>query len=58
MLQMEVPYDRRTMTVRVPDENLAGVLSGRQGEYVPENKLKGSDAKVTVIPDGLGVVVK
>ena len=35
MFTMEVPYDRRTMTVRVPDENLAGVLAGRQGEYVP-----------------------
>ncbi len=35
MFWMEVPYDRRTMAVRVPDENLAGVLSDAKVNMFP-----------------------
>ena len=36
MFQMEVPYHKSTMTVRLPEENLAGVLAGHQAEFEPD----------------------
>ena len=40
MFEMEVPYDKRKMRVRLADENLAGVLVGRQSAYVSDKSEK------------------
>ena len=36
MFEMDVPYDRRRLRVRLPERNVAGVLVGRQGNYEPD----------------------
>lgn len=36
MFEIDLPYDETSMTLRLPEERLAGVLRGRQGEYVAE----------------------
>ena len=36
MFKMEVPYDKRIMQISLEDKNLAGVLVGRQGDYVSD----------------------
>ena len=40
MFKMEVPYDRRIMQISLEDENLAGVLVGRQSDYVCDKSEK------------------
>ena len=37
---MEVPYDKRIMQISLEDKNLAGVLVGRQGDYVSDKSEK------------------
>ena len=34
MFEMEVPYDKRKMRISMADENFAGMLVGRQSDYV------------------------
>ena len=36
MFETEVPYDKRKMRISLADENFAGMLVGRQGDYVSE----------------------
>lgn len=36
MFEIDLPYDETTMTLRLPEEQVAGVLRGRQGAYVAE----------------------
>ena len=38
MFEMDVPYDRRRLRVRLPERNVAGVLTGRQGDYEPDTE--------------------
>ena len=40
MFKMEVPYDKRIMQISLEDKNLAGVLVGRQGDYVSDKSEK------------------
>lgn len=40
MFKMEVPYDKRTMQISLEDKNLAGVLVGRQSDYVSDKSEK------------------
>ena len=40
MFEMEVPYDKRKMRISLADENFAGMLVGRQGDYVSEKSEK------------------
>ena len=40
MFKMEVPYDKRIMQISLEDENLAGVLVGRQSDYVCDKSEK------------------
>ena len=36
MFEMNVPYDKGTMKISLPEKNLAGVLEGKQSEYTTE----------------------
>ena len=36
MFEIDVPYDRGTRRVRLPETSVAGVLAGRQGDFKPE----------------------
>ncbi len=36
MFEIDVPYDRGTRRVRLPEASVAGVLAGRQGDFKPE----------------------
>ena len=36
MFEMNVPYDKGTMKIRLPEKNIAGVLEGKQSEYTTE----------------------
>lgn len=40
MFKMEVPYDKRIMQISLEDKNLAGVLVGRQSDYVSDKSEK------------------
>ena len=40
MFEMEVPYDKRKMRISMADENFAGMLVGRQSDYVSEKSEK------------------
>ena len=40
MFETEVPYDKRKMRISLADENFAGMLVGRQGDYVSEKSEK------------------
>lgn len=41
MFEMDVPYDRKQLRVRLPERNVAGVLAGRQGDYEPDAEQEG-----------------
>lgn len=41
MFEMDVPYDRKRLRVRLPERNVAGVLAGRQGDYEPDAEQEG-----------------
>ena len=41
MFEMDVPYDRKRLRVRLPELNVAGVLAGRQGDYEPDTEQEG-----------------
>ena len=36
MFEMNVPYDKGTMKISLPEKNLAGVLEGKQSKYTTE----------------------
>ena len=36
MFEMNVPYDKGTMKISLPEKNLTGVLEGKQSEYTTE----------------------
>ena len=40
MFETEVPYDKRKMRISLAGENFAGMLVGRQGDYVSEKSEK------------------
>ena len=40
MFKTEVPYDKRIMQISLEDKNLAGVLVGRQSDYVSDKSEK------------------
>ena len=41
MFEMDVPYDRKRLRVRLPERNVAGVLADRQGDYEPDAEQEG-----------------
>ena len=44
MFEMNVPYDKGQMKIKLEDKNLAGVLEGRQSDYqtsLSENEIVG-----------------
>lgn len=69
MRKIKLPYHKQLIEIEIDDKNLAGVLESKAGEYkTKENQSKivekaldntiGDNARVTVIPDGVSVIVR
>lgn len=35
MFETELPYDHKTMTIRLEDKNFAGLMQGHQNDFKP-----------------------
>ena len=47
MFETELPYDHKTMTIRLEDKNFAGLMQGHQNEFKP------SESQQQLVEDSL-----